>query len=183
MQTVGFRDRKHGVVRPRSSSWVRGSIALSSPGSLTKHTERCANVQGVNRCSLSDKSNVFNFQSTVLDPLPRRRAWDRIPKSPFGPRHQGRKLWKRYDTRSWKAAAICGPGDDTAAPQVDENGNSAPEKAIKRLRLKQSPSSCAKEDGASLSARYITTLRDDAPGTPKSQYQSQEQISWIVRPG
>lgn len=131
---------------------------------------------GVDRCIQSDDSNVFTFQSTRLDPPPRRRGWDRIPKSPFGPRHQGRKLWKRYDIRSWKAAAICGLEDDTPASKPDGNETSAPEKAIKRLRLKESPSSCAKEDGGKLSARYITTLRDDAPGTPKSQYSSQEQV-------
>lgn len=136
--------------------------------SPNKHTQTRAKFWGIIRDTQFDDNNVFNFQSTRLDPPPRRRGWDRIPKSPFGPRHQGRKLWKRYDTRSWKAAAICGLGDDVPALKLDDTETSAPEKAIKRLRVKQLPSSCAKGDDGELSARYVTTLRDDAPGTPKS---------------
>lgn len=106
--------------------------------------------------------DVFTFQSTTESR--RIRAWDRAPKSPFANRHRGRKLWKRYELRAKEAAH---EGQAEPVTELGVLNDLSTNKVIKRMRVKET-SFGSGEEGEQRPTRYITTLQDTAPGTPRS---------------
>lgn len=111
--------------------------------------------------------NIFNFQSTT--PPRRPRLWDRAPQSPFAAHPRGRKVWKRYDFRvvktETKSRPETTPGIDAEEAEKPSNGA----RPVKRLRVKQAPFVAGEVQNQKPAARYIATLQDKAPGTPRSE--------------
>ena len=106
----------------------------------------------------------YNFAVEV--PIKQPRAWDRVPKSPFASHRRGKKVWKRYELRPDGTKSISGVGNAENTLQISEHVPGTPSRRpVKRLR--NAPQREEKE-GAPVGAVYTTTLRDRAPGTPKS---------------
>ena len=106
----------------------------------------------------------YNF--VVEIPIKQPRAWDRVPKSPFASHRRGKKVWKRYELRPDETKSISGVGSAENTLQTPEHVPGTPSRRpVKRLR--NAPQREEKE-GAPVGAVYTTTLRDRAPGTPKS---------------
>ncbi|KAL9578891.1 MAG: hypothetical protein Q9203_006929 [Teloschistes exilis] len=107
----------------------------------------------------------------------RPRAWDRIPKSPFASkrngRAKGRKVWKRFEvplkdkTNETAGQMFDGAGD------VESGGFGENAHATKRLRSKGAAGVQSEEEKPS---RYVTTLRDKVPGTPRRKMASRRSL-------
>lgn len=104
----------------------------------------------------------FNFAVEV--PLRQPRPWERVPKSPHASHRRGRKLWKRFEPRPNKAPPVFrDPESEDSSHEHEELVSTPGRRPVKRLR-----NAPQLEEGAPMEARYTTTLRDKAPGTPKS---------------
>jgi len=112
-------------------------------------------------------SQLFNF--TVEVPSRRPRAWERAPKSPTKSHRHGKKVWKRYETRPKEATqAELNLKIHEEAQEPDAIANTPGRRPVKRLR--NAPELRAKEGAAAADCyNYTATLREKAPGTPKSE--------------
>lgn len=107
----------------------------------------------------------FNF--TVEIPLRRPRPWERAPKSPHKSHRRGKKVWKRHEVRPKEAAQTSDTGaNEDAVFVIEEAGSTPGRRPVKRLR--NAPQKQQRE-GAPDDTHYTATLRDKAPGTPKSR--------------
>ena len=93
------------------------------------------------------------------------RGWERAPKSPYGRRHGGRKVWKRYETLAKDHDVRPEHGEHESV--LSDTTNTA--HAVKRLRLKgfAEESLRGKENQ---SMKYLATLQDKTQETPKSEF-------------
>lgn len=127
------------------------------------------------------QQHQFNFQPTQR--LRRPRAWERAPTSPFVAHPRGRKVWKRHGSSRNKTSQhghLPQQIEDGKEKEEEEEEEKAVEsedkmgtRPIKRLRVStKQATSPADEDGLlhqkDAFERYITTLHDEAPETPKS---------------
>jgi len=110
-------------------------------------------------------SPLYNFAVEV--PSRRPRAWERAPKSPIKCHRHGKKVWKRYGTKPKEAPQTEIKSKIHEAIQEPEAIAYTPgRRPVKRLR--NAPELRARE-GASAANNYTATLREQAPGTPKSK--------------
>ncbi|KAL8666997.1 MAG: hypothetical protein Q9202_000919 [Teloschistes flavicans] len=120
---------------------------------------------------------ILTHQFSDLLPQQRPRAWDRIPKSPFASKRnrkaKSRKVWKRYevplkDKTNETAGQMCDGAGDVEDSGVGENAH-----ATKRLRSK---GTAGVEYGEQKPSKYVTTLRDKVPGTPRRKMASRRSL-------
>ncbi|KAI4228194.1 MAG: hypothetical protein LQ349_006591 [Xanthoria aureola] len=97
----------------------------------------------------------------------RPRAWERIPKSPFARRRNGKKVWKRYEAPA--KAPVSGMGTCLSLgceDQTQETGADSIMHNAKRLRSRDV--SIVGADGVEQKpSTYVTTLQDQVAGTPR----------------
>ena len=107
----------------------------------------------------------FSYTQEVPKRIP--RAWDRAPKSPFGGRHGGRKVWKRYET----LPKDHGDKSEEAGLGYALNDTTNTSHSVKRLRLKGAPGTSigGKENK---DTEYLATLQDEDKETPKRNLHS-----------
>ncbi|KAL8658993.1 MAG: hypothetical protein Q9226_000673 [Calogaya cf. arnoldii] len=97
-------------------------------------------------------------------PTHRPRAWERIPKSPFARRRNGKKVWKRYEAPA--KAPMNEMGTCLSLDQAHETGADTSTHNAKRLRSRDV--SIGGEEGVEQKpSKYVTTLRDQVAGTPR----------------
>lgn len=110
-------------------------------------------------------SQLYNFAVEV--PSRRPRAWERAPKSPIKSHRHGKKVWKRFETRPKEATQTQSNFEIQEAAQGSEViVNTPSRRPVKRLR--NAPEHKVKE-GAPAVNHFTATLREKAPGTPKSK--------------
>lgn len=107
---------------------------------------------------------VFEFHHQPITKVP--RAWDREVKAGSSINHKGRKIWKRYGIRHQDVNKAAGNSQDSVpATEISP-------RVIKRRCLVQPPiaptPSCASKP-----SRYLPTLREGVPSTPRSKFSSQ----------
>ena len=108
----------------------------------------------------------LQYSFAVEIPTKQPRAWDRVPKSPFASHRRGKKVWKRYELRPDESKFISGVENPENTLQIPEHIPGTPSRRpVKRLR---NALQREEKEGAPVGAVYTTTLRDRAPGTPKS---------------
>ena len=108
---------------------------------------------------------VFSFVQEIPQRIP--RGWERAPKSPFGGRHGGRKVWKRYENIPKDHIE---KDEESGASSVLADATNTLH-AVKRLRLKAvSENPLGGKENKSV--KYLATLRDDLEETPKSTSRS-----------
>ena len=109
----------------------------------------------------ADPQRFYDFSIQV--PIRRPRAWERVPQTPFAPRHRGRKVWKRYELRSKKQDG----NRDKFIEDGDAEVAEIAERPLKRLR--NAPQFGGGKEGANGPGvgGYIATLRSERPGTPR----------------
>ncbi|KAI4107263.1 MAG: hypothetical protein LQ339_002661 [Xanthoria mediterranea] len=97
----------------------------------------------------------------------RPRAWERIPKSPFARRRNGKKVWKRYEAPAKAPVSEMGICLSLGCEdQTQETGAESIMHNAKRLRSRDV--SIGGADGAEQKpSMYVTTLRDQVAGTPR----------------
>ncbi|KAL6717601.1 hypothetical protein ACLMJK_005516 [Lecanora helva] len=118
--------------------------------------------------SLNTEEQAFSFIPEV--PQKVHRAWERTPKSPFGGRLSGRKVWKRFDTLNKE-----NPDDNERIGSDSVLRDTTNTHAAKRLRLKgtQDDSFDTKENRP---RTYLATLHDDPKETPRRKDPRPESL-------
>ncbi|KAL8948784.1 MAG: hypothetical protein Q9222_005063 [Ikaeria aurantiellina] len=108
-------------------------------------------------------------------PTQRPRAWDRLPKSPFARRRNGRKVWKRYEPPPKPSTSDADNRKHDDTTQKEDNGGLETSHNAKRLRSRAlgTPQGSAKKNRSS---KYVTTLRDHAFGTPRRKQASRRSL-------
>ena len=97
----------------------------------------------------------MDFELNAATRAPRR--WDRVPKSPFRSRRKGQVVWKRYGSNHRQAS-------DSKVDALDDGDETTIGQVVKRQCLGNMPAVPVK---FSKQRQYMSTLRDQAPGTPK----------------
>ncbi|KAL8851681.1 MAG: hypothetical protein Q9221_003412 [Calogaya cf. arnoldii] len=97
----------------------------------------------------------------------RPRAWERIPKSPFARRRNGKKVWKRYEAPAKAPMSEMGTCLSLGREgQAHETGADTSTHNAKRLRSRDV--SMGGDEGVEQKpSKYVTTLRDQVVGTPR----------------
>ncbi|KAL8765172.1 MAG: hypothetical protein Q9209_007671 [Squamulea sp. 1 TL-2023] len=113
--------------------------------------------------ALSPPTPVFNPNV----PSQRPRAWERIPKSPFTRGRKGKKVWKRYGAPS--KAPVTDMGNSSSQNQDNKvQRTEAQDTTHNAKRLRSIEVSIGGDDGVKQKpSKYVTTLRDQAVGTPR----------------
>ncbi|KAL8710734.1 MAG: hypothetical protein Q9220_004752 [cf. Caloplaca sp. 1 TL-2023] len=119
------------------------------------------------------ETDASNYQPEV--PAHRPRAWDRLPKSPFARRRNGRKVWKRYEPPPKTSTSDAENCIHDETPQNVESGGAETTHNAKRLRSRAlgTPQGSAKKKGSS---KYVTTLRDKTLGTPRRKQVTRRSL-------
>lgn len=107
---------------------------------------------------------VVEFHHQPITKAP--RAWDREVKTGSSTNHKGRKIWKRYGIRQRDVNKA------TSNPQGSAPATEISPRVIKRRCLVQLPIAPT-PSYASKPSRYLPTLRDGVPSTPRSKFSSQ----------
>ncbi|KAL8733050.1 MAG: hypothetical protein Q9181_003734 [Wetmoreana brouardii] len=132
--------------------------------------------------AFDDSNAAIQYQSSAPEPISalppphRPRAWDRLPKSPFASKRKGkgRKVWKRYEPPVLKDKTNEGGGQmlDGGETIKGEKGVGDGAHATKRLRSREGGSSHEEEKPS----KYVTTLEDKVPGTPRRKVASRRSL-------
>ncbi|KAL8904638.1 MAG: hypothetical protein Q9207_003126 [Kuettlingeria erythrocarpa] len=120
----------------------------------------------------SDFSSTFQPNLSIQRPRP----WDRLPKSPHAKKRKGRKVWKRYEPLQRNAAKENRrQSDQRELERCELNGPADTAHTAKRLRSRDATTEQESVMGQRAS-RYVTTLRDKVPGTPRRKVASRRSL-------
>lgn len=135
--------------------------AVSLPSNPTSSVSRLVCY----RMESATASQLYDFAVEV--PSRRPRPWERAPQSPIKSHRHGKKVWKRFQTRPKEAAQTRSKFEiHKAAQELEATAHTPGRRPVKRLR---NAPDLGTQEGASTANRFTTTLREKAPGTPKSR--------------
>lgn len=114
-------------------------------------------------CRKNEDAN-FDFEQHELPKVP--RAWERVQKPAFNQNRKGRTVWKRPEIRGTGSYLETSHDSDTISRSVKRQKH-MPQRSLRASARNQH--------------QYISTMEDQAPGTPRRMYSPWENALFRLR--